>query len=110
MSALPNNMPSCQFARAATALALAYEYGTVLHDPSTYRWLLHHYLEPTFNKQRWAEHLTNALFRLVATVGMESYCVLALVLAVALAGCRSRAARLVAIAVLLAHRYRTTPP
>ena len=97
-------MPSRQFARAATALALAYEYGTVLHDPSTYRWLLHHYLEPTFDKQRWAVHLTNTLYRLVATVGMESYCVLALVLAVALAGCRSRAARLVAIAVLLAQR------
>ena len=96
-------MVSCHFARVATALALAYEYGAVLHDPSTYRWLLHHYMEPTF-KQRWAVHLTTALFRLVATVGVESYCVLALVMAVALAGCRSRAARLVASAVLLAQR------
>ena len=90
-------------ARVATALALAYEYGAVLHDPSTYRWLLHHYMEPTF-KQRWAINLTTALFRLVATVGMESYCILALVLAVALVGCRSRAARLVVIAVLLVQR------
>lgn len=96
-------MMSPRLARSAAAFALIYEYANIWKDPSTYQWLLHHQLHQPL-KSDWATCLSTNMFGIVATMGMESYCLLAIIMAASLALCKSLAVRMLAIVVLLLHR------